>query len=176
MAIKTLILYSTVDGHTTHICEKLKALLSQQDHEVEMVEISDNGSISLDEFEKVIIGASIRYGNHRPAVIDFINENTDKLVKMKTAFFSVNVVARKKEKNQPDTNPYVVKFFKKTSWMPTLVEVFGGRLDYQSYSFFDRQMIRLIMLITGGPTAPDTKVEYTDWDKVDDFGRRLAEM
>ena len=35
---------------------------------------------------------------------------TTGLEKKQTAFFTVNVVARKKEKNKPDTNPYMKKF------------------------------------------------------------------
>ena len=30
------------------------------------------------------------------------------------------------------------------------------------------------MRLTGGPTRPDTVVEYTDWDRVDAFGRSLC--
>mgnify|MGYP001817979277 FL=1 len=37
-------------------------------------------------------------------------------------------------------------------------------------------MIRLIMRITKGPTAPDTNIEFTDWEKVDAFGSVIDEM
>jgi hypothetical protein len=30
------------------------------------------------------------------------------------------------------------------------------------------------MRVTGGPTRPDTVVEYTDWNRVDAFGRALC--
>ena len=95
---------------------------------------------------------------------------------MKTAFFSVNLVARKPEKNRPDTNPYVIKFFKSIDWQPTLVEVFAGMLDYKKYPFFDRIMIQFIMWMTKGPTNSDAKIEYTDWDKVKEFGKRVMNM
>ena len=32
-------------------------------------------------------------------------------------------------------------------------------------------MIRFIMLLTGGPTDPATVVEFTDWQRVEAFGR-----
>ena len=57
-----------------------------------------------------------------------------------------------------------------------MLAVFAGKLDYPSYSFFDRQMIRLIMLMTKGPTDPKTIIEYTDWHKVDEFGHIIANM
>ncbi|MEI7614715.1 MAG: menaquinone-dependent protoporphyrinogen IX dehydrogenase, partial [Betaproteobacteria bacterium] len=40
----------------------------------------------------------------------------------------------------------------------------------------DRLMIRLIMLMTKGPTDPETVVEFTDWQQVENFARLLSEM
>ena len=59
---------------------------------------------------------------------------------------------------------------------PKLLGVFAGKLDYPRYRFIDRLMIRFIMLITDGPTDPKTVIEFTDWDQVEAFGRKLAEM
>ena len=36
------------------------------------------------------------------------NINIEKLDKVKTAFFSLNLTARKPEKSTPETNPYVI--------------------------------------------------------------------
>jgi menaquinone-dependent protoporphyrinogen oxidase len=54
--------------------------------------------------------------------------------------------------------------------------VFGGVLDYQRYGLFNRYVIRLIMKINGGPTDLQTAVEFTDWDKVRDFAKRLSAL
>lgn len=43
--------------------------------------------------------------------------------------------------------------------------VFAGRIDYQKYRFRDRQMIRLIMWMTKGPTDPKTNIEFTNWNQ-----------
>jgi menaquinone-dependent protoporphyrinogen oxidase len=95
---------------------------------------------------------------------------------MPNAFFTVNLVARKPEKNQPETNPYLQKFLKKLSWQPQQMAVFAGKIDYPIYGFWDRQIIRLIMWMTRGPTDPTSVIDFTDWNKVDDFGRLIAEM
>jgi menaquinone-dependent protoporphyrinogen oxidase len=54
--------------------------------------------------------------------------------------------------------------------------VFAGKIDYPIYTFWDRQIIRLIMWMTGGPTDPKSVIDFTDWNKVDDFGRTIAEI
>lgn len=171
-----LITYSTTDGHTRSICERLQQVVEEQQHTVVVSWMSDDPDIDLKPFDKIIIGASIRYGKHQPQVFDFIKRNQEALESKPSAFFSVNVVARKPEKNLPETNPYLQKFLKKISWQPKNLAVFAGKIDYPRYTFFDRQMIRLIMWMTKGPTDPQMTIEFTDWDKVDKFGRRIADL
>jgi menaquinone-dependent protoporphyrinogen oxidase len=48
-------------------------------------------------------------------------------------------------------------------------------LDYKSYPFFDRIMIKLIMKMTKGPTKTDQPIEYTDWNRVKDFCLKISE-
>ncbi len=170
-----LILYSTVDGQTLRICERMKAVIESLGNRVTLASIDEHVPDQT-AFDKIVIGASIRYGKHRQSVFDFVEANQSILDSTPSAFFSVNIVARKAEKNRPETNPYVRKFLTQTSWRPTQLGVFAGRLDYPRYRFFDRQMIRLIMWITKGPTDPATVVEYTDWDAVEAFARGLCEM
>jgi menaquinone-dependent protoporphyrinogen oxidase len=68
------------------------------------------------------------------------------------------------------------KFLRQTRWQPQLPEVFAGRLDYPRLGVLDRWIIRFIMWMTRGPTDPSAVVEFTDWQRVDAFGRRLAAM
>jgi len=172
---KSVIIYSTVDGQTLKICNKLKEQFEDQNQEVSLFSIDDfKEEISI--YDKIIIGASIRYGVHNKSIIEFINKNKTVLDTKKTVFFSVNLVARKPEKNAPDTNPYVIKFFKNIDWKPTVVEVFAGNLDYQKYPFFDRIMIQFIMWITKGPTDSKAKIEYTNWDRVREFGIKISNL
>ena len=107
-----LIIYSTTDGHTKKICERLQDVLEQQAHEVTLISVSDNPEMDLSLFDKIVIGASIRYGKHRPEVVEYINRNAQFLASKRGAFFSVNVTARKPDKNTPETNPYMPKFLK----------------------------------------------------------------
>ena len=171
-----LIAYSTTDGHTRKICERITRLLETRDHTVTLSFINDNPDIDLAPFDKVVIGASIRYGKHRPQVFEFIRKHQQQLESKPNAFFSVNVVARKAEKNQPETNPYMQKFLKKIAWQPRMLAVFAGRINYPIYTVWDRLIIRFIMWMTKGPTDPRAVVEFTDWNKVDEFGRSIAAM
>jgi menaquinone-dependent protoporphyrinogen oxidase len=173
---RILILYSTTDGHTIKISHRLKQVLEQQEHRVEVVSIADCQELDLLSFDKIVIGASIRYGKHSKLVFDFIEKNLALLKSKPSAFFSVNIVARKKGKDCPATNPYVQKFLRLTSWHPKTLAVFAGKLDYPKYSLLDRLMIQLIMLVTKGPTESTAVIEFTNWKKVEDFGQLVSAM
>ena len=54
-----------------------------------------------------------------------------------------------------------------------MLDVFAGRVDYPSYSFFDKHIIRLIMIITNGPTDITKSYEFTDWNKVKNFAKKF---
>jgi menaquinone-dependent protoporphyrinogen oxidase len=165
-----LIAYSSVYGYTLKICEFLKAELEGRGHRVDIVPLAEAGA-ALAQHDVVVIGASIRHGKHRPDLNQFIQEHRNPLAARPAAFFSVNLVARKPDKNTPETNPYVRRFLARIPWKPQLVGVFAGNKDYPHYDAFDRTVIRLIMWLTDGPTDPAVSMEFTDWNAV----RRYAE-
>ena len=173
---RILFLYSTVDGHTLKICRRLQQVVEGAGHQAALEVLEDHADIDLAAFDKVVVGASIRYGKHRPQVAEFMRAQRRMLEAKPSAFFSVNIVARKPDKNTPETNPYVRKLLRQIGWRPALVAVFAGKLDYPRYGFWDRQVIRFIMLLTRGPTDPRAVVEFTDWSKVDAFGRGVAAL
>ena len=173
---KILVVYSTTDGHTRRICERLQQVMAQQGHTATVVPLAQADALDLPSFDKIVIGASIRYGKHQPMVRQFIERHQALLESKANAFFSVNIVARKPEKNQPGTNPYLIKFLRTLTWQPKLLGVFAGKLDYPRYRFVDRFMIRLIMLMTNGPTDPKAVIEFTDWQQVEAFAQRVCDM
>lgn len=170
-----LIIYSSTDGQTLKICQRLQALIPQS-QQVKRVSIDEVGTVDLAAFDKIVIGASIRYGRHHPKIKTFIAQHRHTLDSKANAFFSVNVVARKAAKSQPHTNPYLQRFLKQIAWKPKHLAVFAGKLDYPSYNAFDRWVIRLIMWMTGGPTNPNTVVEFTDWAQVAAFAKVIEQM
>ena len=166
--MNSLIIYSTTDGQTKKICETLKENSIDKNF-YEIISLEEAFHKEIERYEKIIIGASIRYGRHNPKIYEFIKMNKEVLEKKKSAFFSVNVVARKSEKNTPDTNPYIMKFLKKSEWQPKKLGVFAGKIDYPRLSPINKIAIRLIMFITKGPTNTNNTYEFTDWQRVKKF-------
>ena len=167
--MKKFIIYSSVDGQTLKICQRLQNNFSHSPMEsISNIKIGD-----LKNFDHISIGASVRYGDHSKNLYKFIKNNKSLLESKRTTFFSVNVTARKIEKNKPSTNPYIKKFLKKTEWLPDKIGVFAGKIDFPNYGFIDKNIIKLIMWITKGPTDTSKSYDFTDWKEVDLFSKDI---
>ena len=169
---QNLIIYSTTDGQTIKICERILSVIGDSNN-TKIISVNNAKNENISRYKNIILGASIRYGKHKDELYEFIKSNCDCLIEADAAFFSVNVVARKPEKNTPATNPYVQKFLSLSEWQPTKIAVFAGKIDYPSYNFLDKFMIRLIMWITKGPTNTKNVYEFTNWDDVDNFAKKI---
>ncbi len=167
-----LIVYASVDGQTEKICNFIAQNFVASGYLVNCFPIGEWQG-DLNDYDHIILASSIRYGIHNAEIIQLANENAAILNSKRTAFISVNLVARKTEKSSADTNPYILKFLAESKWKPSTVSVFAGKLHYDLYSFKDRFMIRLIMLITKGPLRTKKPFEFTDWNKVKDFSDRF---
>lgn len=172
--INTLILYASVHGHTKKICRTIADELTKLGEKVTIKALTD--APSLDGFDKVVIGASIRHGKHNPAVHAYVTSHKRQLSQCMTVFFSVSLVARKPLKNSAETNPYMQAFLKQTQWQADLLTVFAGRLNYPDYGFWDRHIIRFIMWLTKGPTDIKVDTIFTDWEKVTQFTKQIYQL
>ena len=166
--MRNIFIYSTSNGQSLKICNALN-----KNKESLIIDIDKIQKVKLDKFDQIIIGASVKYGDHNKKIYDFIKNNKILLETKKTGFFSVNATARKSEKNKPETNPYVIKFLKKTNWTPDNIGVFAGKIDFPNYNFLEKYIIKVIMWITNGPTDTSKTFEFTDWEDVKKFSDKI---
>ena len=174
--MKTLILFSTRDGQTREIASSIASELNELGVYADVVNLNRTESIAWEAYDRVVIGASIRYGHFHPAVDRFVKKHLQHLNALPSAFYAVNLVARKPEKSSPQTNSYTRKFLMNSPWQPDRCAVFAGALRYPRYTWYDRIMIRLIMKMTGGETDTRKEVVYTDWSRVSEFAREIAQL
>ncbi|KAG5511867.1 hypothetical protein GH5_08181 [Leishmania sp. Ghana 2012 LV757] len=167
---KYLLLYSTTDGHTKTIMNTIaQQLAAEKNARCVVVDIKDGNSYVLSEYEKVLVGASIRYGHFSATFTSYVKQHYRELNDMPSAFFGVNLTARKADKNTAMTNAYTRKFLSNSPWSPQLTGVFAGALWYPRYNIFDRLLIQLIMKVTDGETDSTKEIVYTDWNAVRQF-------
>lgn len=165
-------IYSTVDGQTKKIFTAIQQVVETQ-YECELISLEECQHIDMAIFDKIVIGASIRYGHLNKKLYQFIDRYKTQLDEKDNAFFCVNLTARKPEKNTPETNAYMQKFLQLSPWLPKQQAVFAGALLYSKYNWWQTLIIQLIMKITGGSTDKSKDIEFTDWNVVERFAKRL---
>lgn len=173
MTVKILVLYSSVDGQTLKILNKIS---EQVEGELVLFDIDNNPDIDFSQYDKVLVAASVRYGNFRKSVVNYVNQHKAQLDLLPNAFFLVCLTARKPEKSSPDTNAYMAKFDQLSQWQPRLKGVFAGALLYSRYNWWQTLIIQFIMKMTGGSTDTSEDIELTDWDKVSLFSKDFTAL
>jgi menaquinone-dependent protoporphyrinogen oxidase len=124
----------------------------------------------------IVLVAAVRYGKHLPEADRFLSAYRALAAPPPLVLASVNLSARKPGKTTSSGNPYLRKTIARHRLAPAAAVAFAGRLDYRRYNWRDRQIIRFIMLLTGGPTDPATSIEYTSWSAVDQFADQIAAL
>lgn len=170
---KILVLYSSVDGQTIKIINHIATMIAG---DITVINIDDKPIIDFNLYQKVLVGASIRYGNFRPNMLKFVNQHKTELASLANAFFVVCLTARKPEKAIPENNAYMKKFEQLSLWQPQLKAVFAGALLYSRYNWWQTLLIQFIMKMTGGSTDKTKDMELTDWHKVDDFSQQFNSL
>lgn len=169
-----IIFYATTDGHTKKIAE---TIAKEWVGEVTVAPAQSMSEyVNSPSIKTVVIGASIRYGHFNHELIQAIKVNQEWLSGIQSAFYSVNLTARKPGKSDPASSSYIQKFVHKTGWNPDQIAMFAGKLDYPKYGFFDKQMIRFIMSITGGCADGKSTIEYTNWSEVVRFAKTVSSL
>ena len=171
-----LVLFSTVDGQTLRVAERVCEVLRASGHETTLLEAgTENASEAIPRHDAVVVGAAIRYGHHSHALERFVRRNAAALAARRNAFFSVCMCAGEHKGSKPDAaRRYVEEFCKRTGWQPGAVASFAGALRYRAYNPFIRALIRLIMRVNGGETDASRDHEFTDWSAVERFARGFA--
>lgn len=173
-----MLYYATRDGQSRRIAEYISHRLAESGIAAtpQDLAVAPVSATELEQASAIVLVAAVRYGHHLAEADSFMATYGSLHSPPPLALASVNLTARKPAKATATGNGYLRKAIARHHLTPAVAVAFAGRLDYPSYSFLDRQIIRFIMLLTGGPTDPRTCVEYTSWPAVDEFADRIAEL
>jgi menaquinone-dependent protoporphyrinogen oxidase len=170
--------YATRDGQSRRIAERIANRLAAHGIPVLPRDLA-GGSVtpsSLAAARLVVVVAAVRYGRPLPEAEQFLASYRTLREPPQLVLLSVNLTARKPGKDTVEGNAYLRKSIARHRLAPAFALAIAGRLDYSRYGWLDRQVIRFIMKLTGGPTDPKTCIEYTPWDVVDDVALRIAAL
>ncbi len=170
--------YATRDGQSRRIAEHISRRLAEAKTAAPAQDIAvvQPAASELAAAAVVVLVAAVRYGRHLPEADRFLAIYRSLRSPPPLALASVNLTARKSGKTTVSGNAYLRKVIARHQLVPAVAVAFAGRLDYRRYGWLDRHIIRFIMLLTRGPTDPNTCIEYTSWPAVDEFVARIVEL
>jgi menaquinone-dependent protoporphyrinogen oxidase len=172
---RILILYSSYDGQTARIANRIGAQLGREGHTITFqVADSERAFDLLGINDAVVIGAAVRVGRYARAFEAAVRERREFLASMPNAFFSVCLSASGPNARPEIYNAPLRNFCKRTGWSPERSTTFAGALPYSKYNPFIRLMMRFIVSRAGGDTDTSRDYEYTDWAAVDRFATSFA--
>jgi menaquinone-dependent protoporphyrinogen oxidase len=173
-----LIIYGTSEGQTARISEHISQVLKEEGHAVELANAHKlPKDFDLQNFDGVMVGASVHLGKHDRRIVDFVKANLAVLQEKPSAFFSVSLsAAGDDDRHEADIERLLTEFSEQTGWHPDRMEAIAGALMYTQYNLIVRFLMKRISKKEGGDTNTSRDYEYTDWDGVTEFARAFAGM
>ena len=80
--MKKIFIYSSSNGQSLKICKALNKNKESLIIDMDMLKTS-----KLDNFDQIVIGASVKYGDHNKKVYEFVKKNRVLLEKKRQCFF-----------------------------------------------------------------------------------------
>ncbi len=175
---KFLVLYGTTEGHTRNVASHISTVLRKKEHTVDLVDSATfPGALKKEDYDGVIIGASVHQDKYQEAIQHYVKNNTSILNQMKSAFFSVCLSAAITDKEHyAEARKYISDFLQLTGWKPTIYEMFAGALLYTKYDYFKRLIMKFISAKEGRDTDTSRDYIYTDWDRVTRFANDFEDL
>src|SRR5262245_24752424 len=91
--VRVLIPYGTTEGQTAKVAEVIAGVLKGRGHQAESVDIKRLGDSVPEQYEAVVVGASIHMGKHDKHVVKFVQRNLTTMERLPSAFFSISLAA-----------------------------------------------------------------------------------
>ncbi len=173
-----LLVYATRDGQSRRVAARIANQLAKGGIAAPPLDlaVAFPEAVDLAASRVIAVVAAVRYGHHLPEAERFLKAHRHLLALVPLAVVSVNLTARKPGRDTAGGNRYLQKWLARHRLKPALATAVAGRLDYPRYGWLDKQIIRLIMRVTGGPTDPRSCVEFTRWSAVDEIALRIADL
>lgn len=176
---RILVLYATREGQTGKVAARIAEHLAAGGAAVEVVDARDRPAVrrlELASFDLLVFGGSMHAGGVERELVDFVNGHRDEISSKPRSFFLVLLSAATKE---PEL---------RTKWLADArakldsqleiefdeIEMVAGALRYSKYSAPMKWVMQRIAKEAGEGTDTSRDYEYTDWQQVEAYARKLV--
>ncbi len=174
-----LVLYATREGQTAKVAARIAETLRAAGPRVVLIDAADGAATDgLDPggFDLLVFGASMHAGGLEREIVNFLNAHKDAIRQRERSFFLVllSVATADPALRKKWLADARAKLESQIEVAFDEVEMIAGALAYSKYRWPLKGIMRRIAKQAGGDTDTSRDYEYTDWDRVDAYARRLA--
>ncbi len=175
---RILLVYGTSYGQTAKIAERIAARLRARGVSVRVARgDSPDAAAGLDEFDAVVVGASLIIGGYQRYIRRFVRAHAAALNGVPSAFFAVSgSEGGDDEDAKADALRVQRRFLDRHGWHPAFTASFAGAVAYTKYGPLVRRIMKRISRRAGGSTDTTRDHEYTDWGRVDAFADEVMAL
>ena len=175
---RMLVIYGTTEGQTAKVARFIGDALQADGVSADVINAHD-GRPSADNYDAVIVAASVHGGGYQRAVRRWVHAEAERLNAKPTAFVSVCLgVLQHEPKVDQELTAVIDRFRTVTGWRPGITKTVAGALPYSRYNWLKRWAMVRIVRKAGGDTDTSRDYEYTDWTELrtfaDEFARSLT--
>lgn len=170
-----LILYANQQGQTQTIADFIADALKDEGHSamVSSIEVLTQ----LNNFDAVILGASIYRGRYPKGLKKYIQDHKKQLKLLPSAFFSVcPKYSKTDEIQQQQAQTHLDKLLAETNWHPDISSSFAAALRFSPYVFFKTKVMKAIAKREHLQADTEQDSEYGNLEKVVRFSLRFSDL
>ena len=171
--MKTLLAYSSGYGATKEISDRIASILRRDNLEVDVKPI--DALVSIDDYDTLIIGTTIRADKIVANVRDFIARNVQGLTQKNLVIFSTSLTAHDRagrEKVKESIFDQISTRYPKLK--PVTVEAFGGKIDLENLNPVMQSYMKSVMKDVGLPA--EGSIDTRDWQYIDAWANHLRKQ
>lgn len=167
--MSVLVLYSSTEGQAKKVAEQVAKHAEAAGHAVAIYNMGSDAKVPrIASFDVVIAAASVHQGHHQDSALTFIAAQAGELNLKKSAFISVSLSAAMAD-GKAEAQAYVDRFLDATGWKPHMCLLAAGAIRLSSYDYFERQVMKYIVMQKGVARDMDVDYECTDWPELEAF-------
>jgi len=173
-----LILYATREGQTEKVAARIATHLKKAGVNVQLINAQDKTvieDIDLDAFDLLVFGASMHAGGLEQELVELINSHNEQIELKVRSFFLVLLSAATKDSKlrREWLEDARRKMDEQIQVQFQNVEMIAGALIYSKYSLPLKWIMKRIAKKAGEGTDISKDYEYTDWQQVEQYAKKL---
>ncbi|WP_170754762.1 flavodoxin domain-containing protein [Ruegeria lacuscaerulensis] len=161
-----LIAFATVEGQTAKIARFISSVAKNAGFNAKLINTDEMSShISLDDVVKVVLLAPVHERRHPESFEAFVASNRNALMERKSLVLSVGLKAAFAS-GREEAQDYLNEMLMRTGFEPDATALVAGAVRPESYGYFEREILKHVVLLGRKIDPRDGAREFTDWDEL----------